>query len=146
MAATCDAPLLSRLADYAVAIASADEKQLAVQESALYRAGLRQFAVRTAVARSVLLLEAGEARAALEHADSAWSQAGLRGRDLCGLFAPLDRAVNLTVREREVAVLVARGYSLPEIAARMVLSVRTVENHVFSASHKVGADVSAGRT
>ncbi|MBD7952343.1 helix-turn-helix transcriptional regulator [Oerskovia rustica] len=140
MAATCDAPLLSRLADYAVAIASADEKQLAVQESALYRAGLRQFAVRTAVARSVLLLEAGEARAALEHADSAWSQAGLRGRDLCGLFAPLDRAVNLTVREREVAVLVARGYSLPEIAARMVLSVRTVENHVFSASHKVGAD------
>ncbi|TGJ97930.1 hypothetical protein DLJ96_00195, partial [Actinotalea fermentans ATCC 43279 = JCM 9966 = DSM 3133] len=69
-----------------------------------------------------------------------WSQAGLRGRDLCGLFAPLDRAVNLTVREREVAVLVARGYSLPEIAARMVLSVRTVENHVFSASHKVGAD------
>jgi DNA-binding NarL/FixJ family response regulator len=48
--------------------------------------------------------------------------------------------VRVTPREREVAVLVARGWSTPEIAARMVLSVRTVESHVFSACHKVGAD------
>lgn len=44
----------------------------------------------------------------------------------------------LTPREREVAALAAAGASSREIAADLVLSVRTVENHLQSAYSKLG--------
>jgi predicted ATPase/DNA-binding CsgD family transcriptional regulator len=47
-------------------------------------------------------------------------------------------AEGLSVREREVAELVARGLSNKEIAARLHLSVRTVESHVRHMLTKVG--------
>ncbi|RYV51312.1 helix-turn-helix transcriptional regulator [Pengzhenrongella frigida] len=137
-AARCDSPLLSHLGDYAVAIASSDPDRLAELEPRLLAAGMRLYAVRTAVARSVRMLTAGDVTAAAAHADTAWHTAGLRGRDLCGLFRPFDKAVCLTAREREMAILVARGMSSQEIATLKVLSVRTVENHIFSACRKVG--------
>ncbi|QZN84333.1 helix-turn-helix transcriptional regulator [Cellulomonas sp. C5510] len=143
-AARCDAPLLTHLAAFAAAVASGDPDRLAALEPELRRAGLRQFAVRAAVARAVRLLADGQPAAAIERADTAWSQGGLRGRDLCGLFLPFDRAVRLTSREREVAVLVARGLSSPEIATRMVLSARTVEHHILSACRKVGVNSREG--
>ncbi|MGV8965222.1 MAG: response regulator transcription factor [Cellulomonas sp.] len=92
------------------------------------------------MARSVRMLISGDVTAAAEHADTAWQTAGLRGRDLCGLFRPFDQAVSLTAREREIAILVARGMNPQEIASRKVLSVRTVENHIFSACRKVGVN------
>jgi DNA-binding CsgD family transcriptional regulator len=47
-------------------------------------------------------------------------------------------AEGLSVREREVAELVAHGLSNKEIAARLSLSVRTVESHVRHMLTKVG--------
>ena len=44
----------------------------------------------------------------------------------------------LTAREREVALLLAKGTSNKEISARLFLSVRTVENHVQSILMKLG--------
>jgi ATP/maltotriose-dependent transcriptional regulator MalT len=49
----------------------------------------------------------------------------------------------LTSREREVLRLVAQGRSNDEIAAELVISVRTVESHVASIYGKIGA---SGRT
>lgn len=43
----------------------------------------------------------------------------------------------LTVREREVLRLIARGYAYKEVAARLHLSVKTVETHVSAVLRKL---------
>ena len=43
----------------------------------------------------------------------------------------------LTPREREVLQLIARGYMYKEIAARLHISVKTVESHVSSVRRKL---------
>jgi DNA-binding CsgD family transcriptional regulator len=47
-------------------------------------------------------------------------------------------AAELTAREREIALLAAQGRTSREIADRLVLSVRTVDNHLQSAYRKLG--------
>ncbi|MFE4173832.1 LuxR C-terminal-related transcriptional regulator [Streptomyces sp. NPDC056909] len=44
----------------------------------------------------------------------------------------------LTDREREIATLAAQGMSNREIAARLVVSVRTVEGHLYRVNSKIG--------
>ena len=44
----------------------------------------------------------------------------------------------LTRREREVAALVARGFSNREIASEVHLSGRTIENHIANIKRKLG--------
>ena len=48
-----------------------------------------------------------------------------------------DELDHLTAREREVLQLIARGYRYKEIAARLHLSVKTVETHVSSVLRKL---------
>jgi DNA-binding NarL/FixJ family response regulator len=57
-----------------------------------------------------------------------------RSGDRVGGDAELDE---LTPREREVLQLIARGYRYKEIAARLHLSVKTVEAHVSSVLRKL---------
>ena len=52
----------------------------------------------------------------------------------------------LTAREAEVLRLVAAGRSNREIAAALVLSEKTVENHLTSSYGKIGADNRAAAT
>jgi DNA-binding CsgD family transcriptional regulator len=47
-------------------------------------------------------------------------------------------ARDLTRREREVAALAATGLSSSEIAARLVLSIRTIDNHLNHVYRKLG--------
>jgi DNA-binding NarL/FixJ family response regulator len=48
-----------------------------------------------------------------------------------------DELDHLTVREREVLQLIARGYRYKEVAARLHLSVKTVESHVSAVLRKL---------
>ena len=57
-----------------------------------------------------------------------------RAGERVGGDAELDE---LTPREREVLQLIARGYRYKEIAARLHLSVKTVESHVSSVLRKL---------
>ena len=51
---------------------------------------------------------------------------------------PVDPELDtLTAREREVLQLIARGYRYKEIAARLHLSIKTVETHVSSVLRKL---------
>jgi DNA-binding NarL/FixJ family response regulator len=59
---------------------------------------------------------------------------GARTPALTALAAPLP----LTDREREIVTLAASGLSNRDIAERLVVSVRTVENHLYRASTKLG--------
>jgi DNA-binding NarL/FixJ family response regulator len=47
-------------------------------------------------------------------------------------------AITLTAREHQLVGLAARGRSNAEIAEQLVLSVRTVESHLYRAMHKLG--------
>jgi DNA-binding CsgD family transcriptional regulator/tetratricopeptide (TPR) repeat protein len=53
--------------------------------------------------------------------------------------AGLGAALGLTAREAEVLTLLARGYTNKEIAADLVISVRTAGVHVSHILHKLGA-------
>ena len=54
------------------------------------------------------------------------------GRLATRIAADRDQADPLTAREREIAALLAKAMSNRQIAARLVLSERTVESHVRS--------------
>ncbi len=58
-------------------------------------------------------------------------------------FAELPDLVSLTQREREVALLAAGGMSSKDIADRLYISVRSVDNHLSRAYAKLGV---AGRS
>jgi DNA-binding CsgD family transcriptional regulator len=54
-----------------------------------------------------------------------------------GLLLP-EELSPLTRRELEVAALAAQGWSSEEIAQRLVLSVRTIDNHLGHVYQKLG--------
>jgi DNA-binding CsgD family transcriptional regulator len=99
----------------------------------------------------------GDAVAALDcsaHASLAYRRANLRGSALksatraqllanrCAASTPVLREVvaplPLTDREREVVLLLSSGASNRDIAARLTLSVRTIESHIYHAMAKTG--------
>jgi len=65
-----------------------------------------------------------------------WLQGCEGARPPTLLGAPVVAA--LTAREREIATLAASGLSSREIADRLVVSVRTVDNHLQRAYRKLG--------
>ncbi|WP_155916516.1 MULTISPECIES: LuxR C-terminal-related transcriptional regulator [unclassified Mycolicibacterium] len=86
------------------------------------------------------------------HASLVYRVQGLRGSSLkcstratdlaerCGVSTPALRTaaetLPLTNREREIVMLIAEGLSNQAIAARLTLSVRTVESHIYRAMLK----------
>jgi DNA-binding NarL/FixJ family response regulator len=62
------------------------------------------------------------------------------GRWVVAMLAPLAPSGGLTDREREIAILAARGTTNQAIADRLHISVRTVENHLHRIFRKLGVD------
>jgi DNA-binding CsgD family transcriptional regulator/tetratricopeptide (TPR) repeat protein len=109
--------------------------------------GAKPWAARAELTMAELLRRQGRARGqALDlaqraaHTATALGMRVLRSRAeaVIGDLTAAKRPVLLSRREREVAVLVARGLTNREIARTLVLSERTAENHVQHILAKLG--------
>ena len=138
LAGTVDGPRAPAAAAHAVALAAADGAALDAASARWEDAG-DVLAAADAAAQAALAHRGRGARAA-EHASAS------RANDLadrCGgartpALAAAARPLPLTDREREVATMIAAGLSNRDIAERLVVSVRTVEGHVYRACIKLG--------
>jgi DNA-binding NarL/FixJ family response regulator len=133
-------PFLVALGDYVAASAAGDPDALAACAADLRGQGARLHALKASVTRSLVLRARGETDASVRQAERAWVRASELGQGCRGLFFRLGLAVGLSAREREIAVMLAGGMTVQDIAPSLGLSVRTVENYLFSAYRKLGAE------
>ncbi len=137
LAALVDSPRAHLAARWAAALAGHDGKALLAVSDGLEQIGD--------------LIGAADAAA---HAAGAFRRENLRGSKLaaarralqlinrCGATTPATREVDaplpLSNREREIAAFVRDGMSNKDIAETLVMSVRTVEGHIYRACNKLG--------
>jgi len=137
LAVQVDGPRVSAAAAHASALADDDGAALDSVSARLQRIG------------ALLLATDASAQAVTAHrrhnhgrdATMAWTTAR-RLADACqGAHSPAltaaARPLPLTDREREIASLIAYGLSNKQIAERLVVSVRTVEGHIYRACTKL---------
>jgi DNA-binding CsgD family transcriptional regulator len=140
LASRCQGPWVPGYARAATAAAAttSDPAGLATAADWFERHGALLFAAETALAAAAAYRRAGTSRPAraLE------LRAGTLARQCEGAHTPAlisaTATASLTPREREVAMLAARGLTSHQIASQLLLSVRTVEHHLQHAYEKLG--------
>jgi DNA-binding NarL/FixJ family response regulator len=121
-----------------LAASSADQLQAA--STAFEAMGADLFAAEAAADAARAARRDGEARRATRLFQRAKALAArCEGARTPALVIP-DELTPLSQREREVAMLAARGLPSDEIAERLFLSVRTVDNHLQHVYQKLGID------
>jgi DNA-binding CsgD family transcriptional regulator len=102
------------------------------------RAGFRLFAAEAACQISGIRRRGGEERLARRAAALARELLPENSGARTPPFSELPDAVPLTKREREVALLAADGLASKDIADRLYISVRSVDNHLSRVYAKLG--------
>lgn len=143
LAETLDAPWLQLYASHVDAALAGDGAALIKAAEDFADLGLVLHASEAAGAASQLFkISNHPASAASAGADAARWMAACEGAQLPGSRlpgAPADPAAGgLTRRQREVVELAAKGMSNNEIASLLVVSVRTVEGHLYQAFARLG--------
>lgn len=131
-------PVVSRQAEYAAALANDDPDALVRVASAWAEDGALMWAAESCT-HAVASYERTGNRAAAVFADQ-------MSRELWGQCDGVDEhvrvaaslSVSLSQREREVVLLASEGLRNSEIADRLLLSVRTIESHLYNAFSKLG--------
>ncbi|BBZ66537.1 LuxR family transcriptional regulator [Mycolicibacterium insubricum] len=143
LAALVDGPRAGIAARYGAALADGDAHGLEAASCEFEASGDRLAAADAAAQAAAVYRQSGLRGSAL----TAAGRAGRLAQDCGGAVSPALLAASVTLplteREREIALLVARGLSNRDIAQAMSLSVRTVEGHIYRATVKAGVTTRA---
>jgi DNA-binding CsgD family transcriptional regulator len=130
--------LLQARLDYTKALATGHADLLTEAGKAFESAGARLYAAEAFHELASLNVRLKQRRAAAFAAHYARSlHADCQGALTPPLLFP-NEAIPLSRREREIATLVVQGLSDRAIAERLILSVRTVQNHMYRVYQKLG--------
>ncbi len=144
LADACDSPLVSARARHAAAVRARDARALAGAAGEFESLGAMLLAAEAASGAAAAFTRAGDRRAAAAALRrSSALAAACEGAATPGL-AQAGVAVPLSGREREIVMLAAEGMTSKDIAERLYLSVRTVNNHLQHAYTKLGVSSRAG--
>jgi len=139
LAAACDSPLVTARARHAVAARARDARELAAAADDFEALGAMLLAAEAASAAAEAFSRAGDRRAATAaQRRSSTLAAACQSAATPGLVHAAAAAVPLSGREREIVMLAATGMASKDIADRLFLSVRTVNNHLQHAYTKLG--------
>jgi ATP/maltotriose-dependent transcriptional regulator MalT len=146
LASTCDSPLVSARARHATAVRARHAAELASAASDFEALGAMLLAAEAAADAAEAFSRAGDQRAAANarRRPSALA-AACEGAATPGLIHTAG-PVPLSRREREIVMLAATGMANKDIAQRLYLSVRTVNNHLQHAYTKLGVTSRDGLT
>jgi DNA-binding CsgD family transcriptional regulator len=126
-------------ARHAAALAAGDGDELMAASAEYEQIGDLLAAVDAAAQASVALRQVGRRGSALGATNRARELAALCGDVHTPALSDAAAPAVFTGRMREVVMLAGSGLSNREIAARLQLSVRTVEGHMYRAAGRVGA-------
>ena len=138
LAEITDGDLVPALAGHAAALATGSAPDLEAAGHAFEALGARLLAAEAYLAAAAAYRSGGHTRPASAMARRAGELAALCGDVSTPGLSFGTQSDRLTRREREVASMAAAGASSREIAAKLVLSVRTVDNHLQNAYSKLG--------
>lgn len=139
MAARCESRLVSVYAQHATAKAARDGSALLQAADEMAAIGALRYAVEAASDAAGAFVAAGRQDSARRAAARARElHAADQGGELPAIDGLDATAVELTPREAQLIDLASQGLSNAEIADRLVLSVRTVETHLYRGMQKLG--------
>jgi DNA-binding NarL/FixJ family response regulator len=132
-----DGPLAAADVDHAAGLLNDDADAVFSAARQFEHAGALLSAADAAAQAAALFDAAGDRRNAVDAAATADRLAAACGGIQTPALLVASNPLPLSVREREIAHLVAQGLSNREIAERLVVSTRTVESHIYKACIKV---------
>jgi DNA-binding CsgD family transcriptional regulator len=136
-----EGPLAGHRAAHAAALSARDGPGLDAATDAFEKTRALLLAAEAATEAAVVWRQSGDSRKAAAAERRAATLAGrCEGARTPALEVAPAARVALTARELEVARLAARGLSNKEIAARLFLSTRTVENNLHTTYEKLGVE------